>query len=158
MNKSFKKRLVYLFTGELFAVITFIFLYFFYPLNPTGSYALIYVFFILNFVLLQGSFYWFVKWKRLKTKSHLLPNFYKLLSILKKINLILICIAPIIFLIDITMMERMSFPVFFLTLFIYAFAIIEYINYFHIQLTNYKKGRGKKASIAKEINRIKSKD
>ncbi|WP_440602388.1 general stress protein [Bacillus sp. GB_SG_008] len=158
MNKSFKKRLVYLFTGELFAVITFIFLYFFYPLNPNGSYALIYVFFILNFVLLQGSFYWFVKWKRLKTKRPLLPNFHKLLSILKKINLILICIAPIIFLIDITMMERMSFPVFLLTLFIYAFAIIEYINYFHIQLTNYKKGRGKKASIAKEINRITSKD
>ena len=44
---------------------------------------------------------------------------------------------------------------FWLALFVYVFAIIEYVNYFHIQLTNYKNGRGKKASMAKEMEKLK---
>jgi len=38
---------------------------------------------------------------------------------------------------------------------VYIFAIIEYVNYFLIQLTNYKNGRWKKSSIAKEIDKTK---
>ncbi|MBD8005047.1 general stress protein [Bacillus norwichensis] len=153
--KGLEKRLVYLFTGEFFAVVVFTFVYIFYSVNPSNSYSLLYVFFILNFILLQGSFYWFIKWKRLKIKENILPNLNKLLSILKKINLTLLYVAPVIFLIDIIQMAQVPFSQFFLTVFIYAFAIIEYINYYHIQLTNFKNGRGKKSSIAKELNKIK---
>jgi len=40
-----------------------------------------------------------------------------------------------------------------LTVFVYIFAIMEYVNYFHTQLTNYKNGKGKKSSIVKEIEK-----
>jgi len=152
MKKELKKRLVYLFTGELSAIIVFIYLYFFYSVNPNNSYSLMYVFFILIFILLQGSFYWFIKWRNIKSKRTISSYLYKFLNVLKKINITLLCIAPIILLFDIFVLERVSFLSFLLSMFIYAFAIIEYINYYHIQLTNYKNGRGKKSSIAKEIS------
>lgn len=153
--RELKNRLFYLFTGEFFAAVTFTIVYF-YHFSSNHSYALIYVLFVLNFILLQGSFYWFVNWKRLKDKKDVLPNLFKFFSGLKKVNMVLICIVPLILIMDIIILERTSCPVFLLILFVYAFTIIEYINYFHIQLTNYKNGRGKKSSIAKGIEKIKS--
>lgn len=151
MRKDLEKRLVYLFTGEFFAIIAFNFVYFFRSVNPNDSYSLIYVFVLLNFILLQGSFYWFVKWRHLNSKRVIFTYLYKLLNVLKKINFTLICIAPVILLIDIIVLESVSFFGFLLTLFIYVFAIVEYINYYHIQLTNYKNGRGKRSSIARNL-------
>ncbi|MBS4206552.1 general stress protein [Bacillus sp. FJAT-50079] len=148
--KELEKRLVYLFTGEFFSVIVFVFLYM-YSLHPNQHYSIQYVFLILIFILLQGSFYWFIKWRRLKTKANVLPNLNKIYSNLKKMNLILIYIAPVIFLIHMIQGVYGSFIQWSLTVFIYVFAIIEYVNYYHIQLTKYKKGRGKKSSIAKEL-------
>lgn len=148
--KGLENRLVYLFSGELFSAAIFTFVYFFY-FSLSYSYSLLYVLFILIFILLQGSFYWFIKWKRFKTKSKILPNLPKSLNKLKKINITLLCLTPIILIIDIILLERTSFLSFFLTGCVYIFAIIEYINYFNIQLTNYKNGRGKKSSIAKEL-------
>ncbi|MFD1412329.1 general stress protein [Oceanobacillus jeddahense] len=156
VNKDLEKRLVYLFTGEFFAVVVFSFIYFNnFSLNQ--SYSLNYALFTLNFMLLQGSFYWFIKWRRLKSKRTVLPNLYKSLTILKKVNFTLICIMPLIVIIDIFIMKRMSF-IFLVAVLVYIFAIIEYINYFHIQLTNYKIGKGKKSSIAKEIKNSKPKN
>lgn len=152
MKKDLEKRLVYLFTGEFFAIIAFNFVYFYHVVNQNNSYSLIYVFFILNFILLQGVFYWFVKWRSLKSKRIIFPNLHKFLYVLKKINHTLICIAPIILLIDIFVLERVLFSRFLLTMFIYVFTIVEYINYYHIQLTNYKNGRGMKSSIAKKLS------
>ncbi|WP_080873896.1 hypothetical protein [Oceanobacillus timonensis] len=154
-NKSLEKRLGYLFTGEFFAVAVFSYIYFDnFSLNQ--SYSLIYALFTLNFILLQGSFYWFIKWKRLKSKRTVLPNLYKPLTILKKVNFVLLCMMPLIVIMDILIMKRMSF-IFLVAVFVYIFAIIEYINYFHIQLTNYKNEKGKKASIVKEIENSKRK-
>ncbi|WP_216830402.1 general stress protein [Alkalihalobacterium elongatum] len=152
--KGLEKRLVYLFTGEFFAAVTFTFIYVFYSVNPNDSFSLLYVFVVLNFILLQGSFYWFIKWLRLKRKEMVFANFYKFLYVLKKLNLILIMVGPVIFLVDVFLWERVSYFGSVLTLFIYVFAIIEYVNYYHIQLTNYKKGRGKPSSIAKELYNI----
>ena len=152
MEKGLEKRLVSLFTGELAAIIAFNFVFFYRSLNPNNSYTLIYVFFILNFILLQGSFYWFVKWRMLKSKKVIFTSLQKFLIVFKRINLTLIYMAPIILLIDISVVGRVPFAGFLLTVFIYIFAIVEYINYYHIQLTNYKNGRGKKSSIAKEIS------
>lgn len=152
MEKGLEKRLVSLFTGELAAIIAFNFVFFYLSLNPNNSYTLIYVFFILNFILLQGSFYWFVKWRRLKSKKVIFTSLQRFLIVFKRINLTLKYIAPIILLIEISVVGRVSLAGFLLTVFIYVFAIVEYINYYHIQLTNYKNGRGKKSSIAKEIS------
>jgi hypothetical protein len=37
-----------------------------------------------------------------------------------------------------------------------VFAIVEYINYYHIQLTNYKKGRGKSLPLLRKLVRIQN--
>jgi fatty acid desaturase len=113
-----------------------------------------FVFALLIFILLQGSFYWFIKFRRMKTKKVLLPRLYKLLIIFKNINLILLGIVPVLLIIENIFFDRISFGGFFLTLLIYLFIIVEYINYYHVQLTNYKNGRGKRSSIYKEINRV----
>lgn len=153
MKMVINKRLVYLFTGEFTAavVFTFIFFYYFYPYH---SYSLIYSIFILNFILVQGSFYWFIRWRRLKNKSTILPNLYKSFIILKKINFALICIMPFVLIMEIVVLERI--PIL-LTVVVYIFAIIEYVNYFHIQLTNYNNDKGRISSIAKEIKRSRKK-
>ncbi len=79
-SNDVKNRLVYLFTGEFFAVVVFTGMYFYYfPSNQ--SYSLIYALFILNFILLQGSFYWFIRWRRLKNKRIVLSNLHKPLII-----------------------------------------------------------------------------
>lgn len=155
--KDIENRLIYLFTGEFFAVVGFTSVYF-YNFSSNNSYSLVYVLFILNFILLQGSFFWLIKWRRLKSKRTVLPNMYKFFIVVKKINFTLICIAPLIIMIDTVILEQVSPLTFLLIALVYVFTIIEHINYFHIQLTNYKKGRGKKASIAKEINNIKDKN
>ena len=129
-------------------------MYFYYFLS-NHSYSLIFVLFVLNFILLQGSFYWFVNWKKLKDKSVVSPNLFKLYSAFKKMNILFICTVPFILLMDVIILRSTSFPVYFLVIFVYAFTIVEYINYFHIQLTNYRNGRGKKTSIAKGIQKSK---
>ncbi|MBS4220052.1 hypothetical protein KHA96_17200 [Bacillus sp. FJAT-49711] len=152
--KQLENRLVYLFTGEFFAVVTFTLVYF-YKFSSNHSYSLMYALFVLNFILLQSSIYWFVKWQSLRKKRMTLSNLYHILAVLKKLNLFLLCVAPLIFIMDMVLLERASFSIFLLTIFVFIFSVIEYINYFYIQLTNYKYGRGKKPSIAKDIERLR---
>src|SRR5690625_3493677 len=128
-NKELKNRLIYLFTGELFSVVVFTFLYFYYFSSNT-HYSLAFTLIILNFILLQGSFYWFIKLQRLKSKKIVFPTFYKSLKIFKKLNLVLICIVPLLFITDIVTHKQISVPLFF-ALFVYAFTIIEYVNYYY---------------------------
>jgi len=73
-----------------------------------------------------------------------------LLSFLKRINLVLIFVMPLMLIMDIVVLKII--PIL-LTVFVYIFAIMEYVNYFHTQLTNYKNGKGKKSSIVKEIEK-----
>jgi len=77
MKHNLEKRLSYLYTGELFSVITFIFtsylLNYAYPtLHLYSLYSFWVSFLLLEFILLQGVIYWYVKWKRLKKRKHLL--------------------------------------------------------------------------------------
>src|SRR5699024_5794956 len=113
-----------------------------------------YALFVLNVILLQGSLYWFVKRQRLKSKQAIFPNLPKILIFFKTFNLTFLSIVPIVFIIEM-LIDTPIRVTFWLALFVYVFAIIEYVNYFHIQLTNYKNGRGKKASMAKEMEKLK---
>ncbi|WP_147534270.1 hypothetical protein [Bacillus marasmi] len=153
--KGIENRLVYLFSGEFFAVVAFTLVYF-YQFSSYHSYSLMYTLFVLNFILLQGSFFWVIKWRRMRERRTILPNLNKFFLALKKINLVLICIGPFIVIID-KIVDHSSFFILWLALIIYVFTIIEYINYFHIQLTNYKDGKGKKSTIAKDIERMTKK-
>ncbi|MCE7792944.1 hypothetical protein K8O68_11005 [Salipaludibacillus sp. CUR1] len=154
-RKSLNRRLVYLFTGELSAILVFTFLFFYFSFNTEQSYSLFLAFFILLFILLQASAYWLIKWKHLRTHRPFPAYFSNLLRSFKKINLLLLSIVPVTIFIDLMSEPSLTFRLFSVMMLIYGFAIIEYINYFHIQLTNYKNGRWKKASIAKEISKEK---
>ncbi|WP_147803971.1 hypothetical protein [Alkalicoccus halolimnae] len=151
--KELERRLIYLFTGEFSSMGIFIIIYVSYDVNPNNSLSLIYVFIVLNFILFQAGFYWFIKWRRMKTEKTIFPKLYKVLNLCKKVNLALIGAAPIFILSEIVFLNRVSYFEFSLMMLIYVFTVIEHINYYHIQLTNYKKGRGSRPSIDKEINR-----
>lgn len=144
--------MIYLFTGEFAAAIIFTGIYIYY-FSTHHSYPLIYVLFTLNFILLQGGFYWFIQWRRLATRRTVFPNLLKLYIRLNHVNIILLMIAPLIVVGDILIDKSSDIPIFSLTLFVYGFAIVEYINYFHMQLTNYKNRRWKQSSIAKGIEK-----
>lgn len=94
MKRTLEKRFSYLYTGELFSVITFIFtsylLNYAYPTLHLYSLNSFWVsFLLLEFILLQGVIYWYVKWKRLKKeKTSVTPiRIIQYLKILKKINI-----------------------------------------------------------------------
>ncbi|MGV2485267.1 UNVERIFIED_CONTAM: general stress protein, partial [Bacillus mycoides] len=74
MKRNLEKRLSYLYTGELFSVITFIFtsylLNYAYPtLHLYSLFSFWISFLLLEFILLQGAIYWYVKRKRLKKEK-----------------------------------------------------------------------------------------
>lgn len=123
-------------------------------------------FFLLEFLLIQGSVYWFVKWKRLRkentsvTPLHMVQRFKRI----KKWNIGFIIVSPFIFVIDLFKWHP-SLPVAGLSIagFIYIFAILEYINYFHIHLSYdnlsdikylLKSKRLKKACLNKDFERM----
>ena len=128
MNKL-KKRLLNLSVGEFAATCAFIWVYTSYNLITIGMANLI-AFLYLIFILIQGSAYWFYKY-RLMVKMEL-PNLkaIKILSYLRQLNMILavliIMAIPII---------RNSYKDLFIATGIFLFGIIEYINYYWYRLS-----------------------
>ncbi|WP_338450592.1 general stress protein [Niallia oryzisoli] len=143
MRQALEKRFSFLYSGELSAVVMFIFVSIMvnraYPeLHLYSLLSFWASFLLLEFLLIQGSFYWYSKWRRLKReKISVTPmNVVQLLWKLKKWNIGLISLTSVAFVADF-MRWSPTLPIGGLSLscFIYIFAILEYINYFHIQLS-----------------------
>lgn len=167
MHKKVEKKLFNLFTGELTATILFVIVWILYLKTydwaPDYLAALptIYAFFLLEFILLQGTYYWFLKWKQVKQKdfSHLPTRQLKVFAFFKRLNLLLISVG-FVFLI----VQFIQMPVYFyLYLFVFLFAFIEYINYFHIRLSYMSAGEIKEfiqqkgfrsSKLAKELKEL----
>ena len=139
MHKKMKKKFLSLWTGEFTATILFALVWMQYLAlfewadSYLSSFSTLYAFALLEFILLQGSYYWFLKWKQLKRKdySHLSYGQLRLFSWFKKMNLFLIGIGFLVLIYQVIV-----FPLeFYWFLFLYLFAIIEYINYYHIRLS-----------------------
>ncbi|MFS2169952.1 hypothetical protein [Priestia megaterium] len=93
-----KRKLFGLWTGELKAALVFAALWVGY-LNEFSylgfyltTFSSVYAFMILEFILFQGSLYWFMKWKRVRRKedSHLPSSYIQLFLLFKKMNKILL--------------------------------------------------------------------
>lgn len=171
MGERLEKRLSYLYRGESFAIILFVFLSFqlniAYPeLRLYSLYSFWVSFFLLEFLLLQGTVYWYAKRKRLKREntSRTPVHVVRKLKHLEKINIGLIIVSLVMFGIDLFRWYP-SLPLGGLSItgFIYIFAILEYINYFYIQLSYdnisdiknlLKSKRLKQSSINKDFKRI----
>jgi hypothetical protein len=171
LKRHIEKRLKYLYSGELLAVISFVILsvllHHNYPdLKLYSLFSFWTAFLLLEFLLLQGSMYWYIKLKRFRNeKTYITPiNVVNRLIILRKTDLLLIAIPLMAFIYDLLRLQS-PLPVggLFIALFIYLFAILEYINYFYTQLSydnisdlRYLKQRKalKQASIKRDINRL----
>ncbi len=160
-----------MYTGESVATVGFILLSFWvnrvYPQLQLYSLASFWLsFFLLEVLLVQGSIYWFSKWRRLKRENTSVTPIIivQRLKRVQKWNIGFIIIPPIMFMIDFFQWYP-SLPVagLSISLFIYVFAILEYINYFHIQLSYdnssdikhlLKSKKFKQASLSKDFKRV----
>ncbi|RXJ04402.1 general stress protein [Anaerobacillus alkaliphilus] len=142
MRSRLEKRFTFLYTGEAAAMVVFIFVSFLWHLSFPGL-GLFYLFsfwvsfLLLLFLLMQGSYYWYSKRRRLKKEgTSITPDrVVQYLWRMKRWNVIWIWIAPLSFFIDVYIWYP-SLPLgMAIALFIYIFSILEYINYFHLQLS-----------------------
>ncbi|MGE7111471.1 general stress protein [Lysinibacillus sp. NPDC047702] len=142
-KKKLEKRLSYLYSGELSATILFIFVSYYvdraFPnLQLYSLYSFWISFFLLEFLLLQGTIYWYSKLKRLRIENMSMTPVWivRLLKRLKLINIILVFVSIVMFVIDFVQFYS-SLPIkgLITTVFIYIFAVLEFINYFYIQLS-----------------------
>lgn len=166
-----EKRLSNLYTGESMAVVSFIIVSFllnkaFPQLHLFSLISFWTSFFLLELLLVQGSVYWYAKWRRLKKENiSVTPvRIVKRLKNLQKWDIGLIIVLPFMFVFDFfKWYPSLPFGGLSLSGFIYLFAILEYINYFHIQLSYdqlsdikylIKSKRLKQACLRKDFERM----
>ena len=171
LRNTLERRLKYLYSGELTSTIGFIIVsYVFnlaYPNLHLYSLLSFWIsFFLLEILLLQGTYYWYSKLKRLRTEKISITPIKTILQLqrFKKLNKIVIVLAVLAFIVDFVKWYP-SLPVWGISLatFIFIFAILEYINYFYIQLSYdnlfdirylLKTKKLKKSCISKDFERI----
>lgn len=137
-NRNVGKKLKSLCLGEIIACIAFVLclLSFKYTLKFTIDIAIMFPFITLIIILFQGSYYWFYCLRKIYKKrvnKIIFKNTYKIFKITDSL---LIGAYPIIIVYTFhsnnTLLLRGET---FLGVFIYVFAILEYINYFYIRLS-----------------------
>ncbi|WP_099361541.1 hypothetical protein [Fredinandcohnia onubensis] len=138
MKARAQKKLFGLWTGELSAAILFPVLWLLYiPTFEWSAHYLttfphIFAFCILEYILFQGSYYWYLKWRRVRQgKSSSLPDSYlSRFRFFKRSNFVLLVVGLPFLVYQATFSKGLYWY-----LFLYGFAIIEHINYYHIRLS-----------------------
>jgi len=159
MQENVKKELTKLWTGELASVVSFWMCFFVIKVwltNKNMFISIMYPLLILSIILIQGSLYWWILLKRLSVPKFATKYTGKIYRIFKVIDVILLCMGlPIIIL------NYSNIAVIILAVFIWLFAVIEWINYYTIRLSysynpmillgHIKNGTLKKSRLAREI-------
>jgi len=150
---NFKNRLLNLALGELVAACSFIYLY---KVSNLGTASLI-SFSLLVFILLQGSVYWIYRYQIVKSRKSVSTGVIKLLSIARKLNMVLILGVVM------SILKLMTgYKDLLVAIGVLLFTIIEYINYYWYRLSYGKSGFNikilmnaglQKSSIDKLINK-----
>ncbi|WP_019394563.1 hypothetical protein [Priestia filamentosa] len=173
MKDRMERRLSYLISGETFAIIMFPIIYavsfFAYQdLKLHFLFSFWLSFFLLEFILLQGSLYWRVKLKQLKKESSIIlpQRVVRTLQVLETANGGLLLLTLLFFVIDFLIWyPNIPFKELSITGCIFIFAFLEYVNYFYIQLSYdnisdlkflIRTRRLKEAYIKKDIRRSSS--
>ena len=159
-ESKIKQELTKLWTGELVAVISFWICFFIFKkwlINTKMLISVIYPLAVLSFILIQGSIYWLILLWRLSMPQFAITNTRKIYSILKIVDLILLCVG-----IPIIILNYVNVTVMISAIFILAFAAIEWINYYKIRLSyscnplvllkRIKNGKLSKSRLAREIS------
>ncbi|WP_454927989.1 hypothetical protein, partial [Abiotrophia defectiva] len=122
--------------------------------------AIAYPLLLVSLILLKGSLYWWILIKRLRKPNFAIKQTGPIYGLLRQVDLILLALGmPII------LIEFSSWPVSLIAVAIWLFALIEWINYFHWQLSyslnplvllsKVAKRKLRKSKIAKEIDKSK---
>ena len=163
MKGHIKQKLYSLASGELVALAVFwlnFFLFKKYLVTPQAQIVIAYLLLLVSLILLQGSLYWWVLIKRLRKPSFAIKQTGPIYGLLRQVDLILLALG-----IPIILIEFSSWPVSLIAIAIWLFALIEWINYFHWQLSyslnplvllsKVAKRKLRKSKIAKEIEKSK---
>ena len=163
MKAYIKQKLYSLASGELVALAVFWFNFLLlkkYLVTPQALIAIAYPLLLVSLILLQGSLYWWILIKRLSKPNFAIKQTGRIYGLLRQVDLILLALGmPII------LIEFSSWPVSLIAVAIWLFALIEWINYFHWQLSyslnplvllsKVAKRKLRKSKIAKEIDKSK---
>ena len=163
MKGHIKQKLYSLASGELVALAVFwlnFFLFKKYLVTPQALITIAYPLLLVSLILLQGSLYWWILIKRLRKPNFAIKQTGRIYGLLRQVDLILLALD-----IPIILIEFSSWPVSLIAVAIWLFALIEWVNYFHWQLSyslnplvllsKVAKRKLRKSKIAKEIDTSK---
>lgn len=157
-----KQKLTNLASGELAAVLVFWMNFFLlkkWILTTKAFISISFSLFLLTFILIQGSVFWWILIKRISNPRFAEKYTGKIYKILKELDFILLATG-----IFVILLNHREVSTFIISFSIWMFALIEWVNYFLLQLSyslnpavlwryiRYRKL--KKSKIAKEIEKI----
>ena len=163
MRGHIKQKLYSLASGELVALAVFWLNFFLFQQwlpTPQALIAIAYPLLLVSLILLQGSLYWWILIKRLRKPNFAIKQTGRIYGLLRQIDLILLALG-----IPVILIKFSSWPVSLIAIAIWLFALIEWVNYFHWQLSyslnplvllsKVAKRKLRKSKIAKEIDKSK---
>ena len=133
MKKLMKQKLTSLATGELVAVLVFWMNFFLlkkWILTTGALISISFSLFVLSFILIQGSVFWWLLIKRISNPGFAERYTGKIYRVLKILDLILLGVGTLIIIFN-----SSDFSTFIISVAIWFFAVIEWINYFKWQLS-----------------------
>ena len=162
LEKRMKQKLINLAVGELVAVTVFWMNFFLFKKLLITAKSLISVsfsLFILSFILIQGAVFWCILAKRMSKPGFALKYTGKIYSKLKVLDVILLFVGVLVIILNYS-----GFLTMLIGFAIWTFAVIEWVNYYKLQLSyslnplillKYIMQRKlRKSKIAKEIDKI----
>ena len=157
-----KQKLTNLASGELAAVVVFWMNFFLlkkWILTTKAFISISFSLFLLTFILIQGSVFWWILVKRISNPRFAEKYTGKIYKILKELDFILLATG-----IFVILLNHGEVSTFIISFSIWMFALIEWVNYYLFQLSyslnlavlwRYIRNRKlKKSKIAKEIEKI----
>ena len=158
-----KKKLINLASGELAAVLVFWMNFFLlkkWILTTKAFISVSFSLFLLTFILIQGSVFWWILIKRISKPGFAEKYAVRVYNVLKILDVVLLCIGAAVIILN-----HSTFHMTILSIAIWIFAAIEWINYYKSQLSyslnpivllKYTlQGKLRKSRIAKEIDKAK---
>ena len=133
MKKPMKQKLTNLATGELVAVLVFWMNFFLlkkWILTNGALISISFSLFVLSFILIQGSVFWWILIKRISDPEFAERYTGKIYRVLKILDLILLGVGTLIIIFN-----SSDFSTFIISVAIWFFADIEWMNYFKWQLS-----------------------
>ena len=162
LKKNMKQKLINLALGELVAVTVFWMNFFLFKkllITVKSLISVSFSLFILSFILIQGAVFWCVLAKRMSKPGFALKYAGKIYSKLKVLDVILLFVGVLVIILNYS-----EFLTMLIAFAIWIFAVIEWVNYYKLQLSyslnplillKYIMQRKlRKSKIAKEIDKI----